>query len=233
MRRSRRGASRRSAAPSRELACAASPQSSKSSSMASVLITAFEPYDRWTTNASWLSLVEFARDLPAQPAVTTRLYPVDFAIMKQRLAQDLEANFDYAIHLGQAPGIGRIHLEAVGLNVGGSKGENPDLFAPLVHDGPVAYRSTLPLAAMSAKLRRAGIPAQLSYHAGTYLCNATLYYSCYLAERLGLDTQAAFVHLPLDLSQTIEFAENLPALPAAISAAALRLIVEELADERI
>ena len=199
--------------------------------MASVLITAFEPYDRWPVNSSWLALIRFAQELPASPAVTTRLYPVDFEIMKRRLAQDLEADFDYALHLGQAPGAGQVRLEAIGVNVGGSKGEHPDRFAPLVVDGPVAYRSPLPLAGWSAKLRGAGVPAAVSYHAGTYLCNATLYYSCHLADRLGLKTRPTFLHFPLDISQTIETNDNVPTMPTAISALALRLIVEELADE--
>lgn len=197
--------------------------------MPSVLITAFEPYDRWKTNASWLTLIQLTQNLPPAPAITTRLYPVDFALMKQRLADDLRANYDFALHLGQAPGAGRILLEAVGLNIGGSSSQTPDQFRPIVEDGPVAYRSALPLGEWSVKLRRAGIPAQVSYHAGTYLCNATLYYSCYLAEMLGLATRSAFIHVPLDLSQTTGQAQDMASLPAATSAAALQLILEELA----
>ena len=64
---------------------------------------------------------------------------------------------------------GRIQLEAIGVNIGGSSSQSPDQFRPLVDDGPVAYRSELPLGEWSVKLRRAGIPAQVSYHAGTLL----------------------------------------------------------------
>ncbi len=196
--------------------------------MASVLITAFEPYDRWKTNASWLALIQMTQNLPEQPEITTRLYPVDFAIMKQRLAEDMQGGYDFALHLGQAPGSGRIALEAIGLNVGGSSSQTADQFRPIVEDGPVAYRSALPLAEWSVKLRRAGIPAHVSYHAGTFLCNATLYYSCYLADQLGLATQSAFVHLPLDLSQTTGQLSDMASLPAAVSAAALHMILEDL-----
>ena len=34
--------------------------------MKKVLVTAFEPYDRWKTNASWLALVHLTQDLPPQ-----------------------------------------------------------------------------------------------------------------------------------------------------------------------
>jgi len=198
--------------------------------MTSVLVTAFEPYDRWKTNSSWLALVELTRDLPAGYKVVTRRYPVDFSTVKQRLADDLAANYDYALHLGQAPGSGRIQLEAIGLNVGGSGGQTADQFRLLVDDGPVAYRSRLPLADWAVKLAAAGIPATVSYHAGTYLCNAILYLSCYLAEQMALRTQAAFIHLPLDLTQTTGLPQDFASLPAATSAAAVRMILAELAE---
>ncbi|MCE9553465.1 MAG: hypothetical protein K8T91_08835 [Planctomycetes bacterium] len=66
-----------------------------------VLITAFEPFGSWTTNASWLALVELTRDLPSDPQVTTRLYPVDFAKVRDRLTQDLAQNYDVAIRRGR------------------------------------------------------------------------------------------------------------------------------------
>jgi pyroglutamyl-peptidase len=197
--------------------------------MPSVLITAFEPYDRWDANVSWLTLVQLTQNLPTNPAVTTRLYPVDFAAVKERLANDLKANYDYALHLGQAPGSTRIQLESIAINVGGSSSQMPDEFRPLVEGGPVAYRSPLPLADWAGQLRASSIPAQISYHAGTYLCNATLYFTSYLAERLGLRTQAAFIHLPLDTSQTVAQAPDMASLPAATSAEALRWILSELA----
>jgi pyroglutamyl-peptidase len=197
--------------------------------MASVLVTAFEPYDRWSKNSSWLTLVRLTQNLPTNPQITTRLYPVDFAAVKELLANDLKANYDYALHLGQAPGSTRIQLETIAINVGGSSTQSPDQFRPLVEGGPIAFRSPLPLGDWALRLRSSGIPAEMSFHAGTYLCNATLYFSCYLAERMGLKTQAAFIHLPLDVSQTAEQARGMAALPVAVGADALHVILAELA----
>jgi pyroglutamyl-peptidase len=193
-----------------------------------ILITAFEPYDVWKSNSSWLALVELTKELPERPKVVTRRYPVDFSTVRERLAEDLKLGFDYALHLGQAPGSTRIQFEAIAINVGGSSQQHPDTYRPLVEDGPVAYRSNLPLAAWAERLRELGIPAQVSYHAGTYLCNATMYYSCYLAERMSLPTQSVFIHLPLDYSQTCEKPHNHPALPTALAAAGIREILLRL-----
>lgn len=197
--------------------------------MPSVLITAFGPYDRWQSNASWLCLMELTRDLPGPMAIATRLYPVDFVQVRQKLEADLRSGYDFALHLGQSPGSGVVRLEAIGINVGGSTDQSPEQFQPLAEDGPAAYRSALPLAAWAQKLRGAGIPAVVSYHAGTYLCNATLYWTHYLAAKLALPTQAAFVHLPLDPSQVAGDAQDRASLPAATGAAAVRLMLAELA----
>ena len=70
--------------------------------MPRILVTAFEPYDRWAENSSWLTLVEFTKELDPRARITTRRYPVDLFELRQRLTSDLAADYDYAIHLGQA-----------------------------------------------------------------------------------------------------------------------------------
>ena len=85
--------------------------------MPSVLLTAFEPYGCWPTNASCLALDELSRDMPSSLQITVRLLPVDFDVVKPRLAEQLSADYDYALHLGQAPGSMQLQLEAIGLNV--------------------------------------------------------------------------------------------------------------------
>jgi pyroglutamyl-peptidase len=200
--------------------------------MPRILITAFGPYSCWSTNASWLTIVEFTKDIPDMAQVVTRRYPVDFKETRRLLEEDLRQGFDYALHLGQAPGSSSIQLETIGINVGGHSSQHPDEFQPLVDDGPVAFRSQLPMARLAAELRDCGIPAHVSYHAGTYLCNATLYLSHFLAQKFEFTTRSAFIHLPLDVSQVLHDGDDdLPSLPANTAARALRIIVEHIAQE--
>lgn len=201
--------------------------------MRRVLLTAFEPYDRWRENASWLALMEVAREPVSGLKLITRRYPVDFVLARRRLEEDLAQPPDVALHLGQAPGLGRIHLEAIALNVGGHSAELPDAFQPLVPGGPVAYRSGLPLAEWAAGLRAQGIPCQVSYHAGTYLCNALFYLALHLAAERGLPLQAAFVHLPLAPSQVLDQRQDWPTLPTPLCAQAVRWILRQLAQPEI
>jgi pyroglutamyl-peptidase len=198
--------------------------------MTKVLVTAFEPYDRFGSNSSWSCLLELTRELPARPTIVTRRYPVDFAQVRRQLETDLAAGYDFALHLGQAPGSARIELETFGVNLGVDPADKHGTPHPLAADGPAAYQSSLPLADWADKLRAAGVPAAVSYHAGTYLCNAMLYWSHYLAERLALTTRSTFVHLPLDLAQAAAEPRETPCLPPTQTAAAIRLILAELAE---
>ena len=197
--------------------------------MPRIFITAFEPYGGWSENSSWLALIEFTKQLGPDTSVTTRLYPVDFEEVAQRLRKDLASDYDIALHLGQAPGSATVTLEAIGLNVGGRSEQRPEDFRRLVEDGPVAYRTALPLNEWASVLRGEGIPTTVSYHAGSYLCNAILYLSHYFAETMNLKTQSAFVHLPLDYSQTLKQGKELPGMPSTMAGRGLQLIVNQLA----
>lgn len=210
--------------------------------MSTILVTAFEPYDEWSENASWLALVELTRHMPPELQLVTRKYPVDFSKIRSLLARDLEAAPRLAIHLGQAPGASRIALEAVALNVRGhvdngrdvSQSEAgrpivyPDGASILAPDGPPAYRSRLPLAELAGKLNAQGVPSTVSFHAGTFLCNACLYWSMHLAHQMDLPTRSLFLHIPLAPQQVAGDRRDLPSMTSAAVAGAIGLIAAEL-----
>jgi pyroglutamyl-peptidase len=199
--------------------------------MPRVLLTALGPYDDWPTNASWLALQELTRELPSDCGLelTTRLYPVSFADVAARLEQDLTGDVDYALHIGQAPRASCVKFETVGINWACDRGKRPEDAWPLVPKGPMAYSSGLPLARWAQLLRGDGIPAEVSHHAGTYVCNATLYLSLHLVTQRKLDTQVAFIHVPVDPSQVLDRQPAVPSSPAAITARGLRLVLDDIA----
>jgi pyroglutamyl-peptidase len=198
--------------------------------MPTVLLTAFEPYDIWKENSSWLALMELTKNLPDVPKLVTRRYPVDFSAAQKKLAEDLKQNYDYALHVGQAPGSSSIRLEAIGLNIGGTASQSPDQHRQLDPNGPTAYRSDLPLSHWATRLRFAGIPAGVSYHAGTYLCNALLYLSLHYAKINGYRTRSAFIHLPLTPHQVVAEGREQASMTSETAVAGLRLILSEIAQ---
>ena len=198
-----------------------------------VLVTAFEPYGDWSANASHLCLQQLEKalqdePLPATLEVITRTYPVEFSGMRDRLWADLQQNVDVALLMGQSPGSASVQLETIALNVG----HEPQAYhqEPLVLEpnGPIAYRSALPLCDWAASLRTLNIPARVSYHAGTYLCNASLYWTLHYAVLHNSALQATFLHLPFDLSQTLSTSKDTPTLPSSISARAVHYLLKQL-----
>lgn len=194
--------------------------------MPQILITAFEPYDCWDENASWLTLLQLTRELPSLPAITTRKYPVDYARTKSLLAEDLKTPYDFAIFLGQAPGHNSVMLESTALNV--RPVDQADHYVPLEPDGPAAYQTQLPLATWAELMRQEAIPAHVSHHAGTFLCNALYYWGHWFTERQRRTCQSVFVHLPLAPQQVVQRGQPLASLPTETTTAALQLIINHM-----
>jgi len=187
-----------------------------------ILITAFEPYERWAENSSWLALCDLTRWYDGDLELVTRRYPVDLSRLSESLSKDLQGDFPLVIHLGQAPGSTHIQLEAIGLNVfrDGSK---------LIDDGPEAYRSNLPIETCASKLREAGIPCRSSYHAGTYLCNAALYLNHHYTRIFGMQTESIFIHLPLSPTQAVKDETHPASMSTPMASAAVAIVMQSLA----
>lgn len=179
-----------------------------------------------------MALVELLRVRPPSANLVTRRYPVDFSRMQTMLMKDLALGFDAVLHLGQAPGSAIVRLEAIAINAGGAIVENGRGMDRLVSDGPEAYRSHMPLERWNQLLQQQSIPAQISYHAGTYLCNAIMYLSHHWAQHHFLQQQTpirvGFVHLPLATEQVAGSTQALPSLPVSTLAQALGTILEDL-----
>ncbi len=189
--------------------------------MCRVLLTAFEPYDRWSENSSWQALMDLTRWYDGPAEITTRRYPVELSRMSESLRKDLQFEYDLAIHLGQSPGSTLIKLEAVGLNVRTDG-------TPLIADAPEAYRSSLPLARCSQALLEAGIPSEISHHAGTYLCNAALFLSQHYVTAFGLRTKSMFIHVPLSPAQAAKDPSPMASMSIPMTSAAIAMILQQL-----
>lgn len=166
----------------------------------------------------------------ATPDATTlvvRRLPVSFARAPRRLAELLaEHRPDLVVCVGEAGGRGRVSVERVAINVQDARipdedGEQPvDL--PVVAGGPAAYFSSLPVKAALLAAREAGVPAEVSNTAGTFVCNAIAYA---LADQLTRmpGARGGFVHVPRLPEQV---AAGAPALDAARSARGIAAVLD-------
>jgi pyroglutamyl-peptidase len=125
--------------------------------------------------------------------------PTKFAAARRDLSELLKRPWAMVLCVGQAGGRAALGLERVAINVNDARipdndGQQP-IDEPVVPGGPPAYFSTLPLKACVQALREAGLPAEVSNSAGTFVCNHVFYVLMHaLADRPGVP--AGFVHLP-------------------------------------
>jgi len=162
-----------------------------------VLVTAFEPYDQWEKNSSWEALIALLSERGASPNVVTRRYPVDLVKLRSRIETDLSQGVDAVLHLGQAPGASELRFEAIGLNVAGVGALWDGEYQAIVEGAPIAYRTSFPVGDWVKDLNSISIPASVSYHAGTYLCNAAMFLSHHWFARRQERPLVGFIHLPL------------------------------------
>lgn len=169
-----------------------------------LLLTYFGPFPGVPVNPT-VALAEGAvRALnTARPdlRVVARELPVSYDGSSTALRTALqEVQPDALISLGVAVGRDVVSLEQVAINLDSAGIEDNDgdrrCDEPIVPDGREAYFSSLPVRASFERLRAAGEPVEISYTAGTYVCNHVFYEGQRISRELGLSIPAGFVHVP-------------------------------------
>lgn len=168
-----------------------------------VLVTGFDPFGGQTVNPSWIAVqqldgteIDDHRVVAAQvPTRFDRSLPVLYELLAEHRPS-------LVLCTGQAGGRSAISLERVAINVIDARipdnaGAQP-IDVPVAEGAPAAYFSTLPIKAMLAAVLGAGVRAEVSQTAGTFVCNQVFYG---LMHRLATDASLAgvrggLVHVP-------------------------------------
>lgn len=99
-------------------------------------------------------------------------------------------------------------MERVGINcddyrICDNAGNQPQ-DCPIVAAGPDAYFVNIPTRQIVKSIQAAGIPARLSYSAGTFVCNHVLYGTRHLLATRYPAKRSGFIHVPYLLSQAAQ-----------------------------
>lgn len=205
-----------------------------------ILLTGFAPFGGEDANPSWQAVAALDGGRIAGHRVVARLLPVEFGASLDALQAALQdARPALVLCVGQAGGRAQLSLERVAINVDDARipdnaGAAP-VDQPVVAGGPAAYFTTLPIKAMLAALREAGIPAEVSQTAGTYVCNH-VFYGLMHALRDTPGVRGGFVHIPYAPAQAARH-PGAPSLPVETIVeglrVALRTAVATAADLRL
>ena len=203
--------------------------------MKKILVTAFEPFGGSRRNSS----LDTLRSLPERIgncALIRAELPVEYDGAGAALAEVLHKTegLSAVVCLGQAEGRGTVTPEFIAVNV--RNGSIPDnagrlcRFEPCEEGGPDGILSTLPVPAIADRLNEKKLPASVSFSAGSYVCNSTMYAALRLTDGTGI--RAGFIHLPLSSEIALEEgkAGRVLSLPQSVLTAAveeaLRVILE-------
>ena len=177
-----------------------------------ILITAFEPFGGEKVNPA-LEAMKLLPDKIGEAQILKLELPTVFKKSIEKVWQHIdEYEPDIVISLGQAGGRACISIERVAINIddttmADNEGNMP-VDQPIFKDGENAYFSNLPIKNMVEDIKKAGIPANISNTAGTYVCNHVMYGILYKIHKEKLDIKAGFIHVPFIPEQVVNKPER-------------------------
>lgn len=194
-----------------------------------IIVTGFDPFGGEKINPS----IECVKALPGIKGVELiRLeLPTVFKKSAKRLNEVInEVKPDAVLSVGQAGGRPGITMERIAINVDDARIPDNISQQPIDEtiqtEGAAAYFSTLPIKRIVKAIREAGISAEVSNSAGTFVCNHIMYQALFAATKVDIPFKAGFMHIPFIPEQTTDK----PSLPLEESTKALQIAIETIRD---
>ena len=181
--------------------------------MKKLLITGFDPFGGELVNPAY-EAVRLLPDVVAGIKLCKLEVPTEFVRSGAILRDALAAGGRAAI----TPE--RVAINLMDARIPDNAGFQP-VDQPVVPGGPAAYFATLPVRRMVEAIEKAGLPAQISNTAGTYVCNCLLYTLLHTAAVEYPGMPGGFIHVPYAL-------EQLPGKPEGTHGLALQQIARGL-----
>ena len=197
-----------------------------------LLLTGFDPFGGQPINPA-LEAVKLVADKIGNIEVVKLEVPTVFYKSIETVDKAIaEVKPDVVLCIGQAGGRYDITPERVAINVNDARiadneGQQP-LDGPIFEDGDTAYFTDLPIKAMVANVREAGIPASVSNTAGTFVCNHLMYGVLYLAAKKYPGLRGGFIHVPFIPSQVVNRPTPAPCLSVEMIAQGLEACIRAI-----
>ncbi|MHA1771743.1 MAG: pyroglutamyl-peptidase I family protein [Candidatus Thorarchaeota archaeon] len=198
-----------------------------------LLLTGFEPFDESSLNPS----AELAKAMDSATVgefkVVGKVLHLDYTRALDEIREAITTHKpSVVLACGQA-NRGAITFEKIAVNalntVRGDNYENIPESDLIERDGPPAYFTDLDVNHLAESLRDEGIPAEVSYHAGTYGCNWLFYNLMHWQATGQLSARTGFIHVPPLPEQVIEkHAISLPSMPLPMIIRSMHIVIEKL-----
>ena len=194
-----------------------------------IIVTGFDPFGGEKINPS-IECVKALPDIEGVELIRLEL-PTVFKESAKRLNEVInDVKPDAVLSVGQAGGRAGITMERIAINVDDARIPDNISQQPIDEaiqlDGEAAYFTTLPIKRIVKAIREAGISAEVSNSAGTFVCNHIMYQSLFAATKADKPFKAGFMHIPFIPEQTTDK----PSLPLEESTKAVQIAIETIRD---
>lgn len=174
-----------------------------------ILITGFKPFNKEIVNPSLMLLPYYNKE-----NITTLPLNVEYDQDALKVIDTIKDNeYDYVLLLGQAGGRKKVTVEGVALNVQNAtipdNSNNLVKHHMIIDDAPVAYQTKIDLVSLVNKVNSEFF--DISYHAGTFVCNDLYYQVMHYISVNNLKAKCAFIHLPYLDNQVVD-KPNMPSM---------------------
>ncbi len=165
-----------------------------------ILLTGFDPFGGEKINPA-MEAVLAVSDSIAGAQIAKLIVPTVFYRSIETVLEAIEKEKpDVVLSIGQAGGRRALTPEKIAINLNeaaipDNEGNQPH-DQSVYEDGPDAYFTSLPVRNMVDGIRSEGLPAAVSYSAGTFVCNHLMYGVLYHIDREFPDVKAGFMHVP-------------------------------------
>lgn len=181
-----------------------------------ILVTAFDPFGGETLNPAQLA-VSLMKDKIAGASIIKLTVPTVFHKSITTVYEEIiKENPDIVICVGQAGGRSHMTIEKVAINLIDARIADNDGNQPVdtttYMDGENAYFSNLPVKAMVSHMKENGIPASVSYTAGTFVCNHLMYGTLYHINKSFPHIRGGFIHVPFIPGQVSSRNDTMPSM---------------------
>ncbi|MDD6885129.1 MAG: pyroglutamyl-peptidase I [Solobacterium sp.] len=180
-----------------------------------LLLTAFDPFGGEKINPA-LEAVKLVKDKIGDVEVVKQEVPTVFVKSVNTVKEAIEREKpDVVLCIGQAGGRFDLTPEKVAINfddarIQDNEGNQP-INQAIFEDGDTAYFTSLPVKAMVEEIKKAGVPASVSYTAGTFVCNHLMYGVLYTINKSYPNIKGGFMHVPFITEQVMN-KKNMPSL---------------------
>ena len=204
-----------------------------------ILVTGFDPFGGEQVNPASRCALKLDGRVIAGVKVAAIEVPTVFGKAPRVVEQAIRQLKPVAvIEVGQAGGAAGIRVERVAVNLEDARQPDNEGNCPVdravVPGGPVAYWATLPTRRIVEAIRKAGIPAFLSYSAGTFVCNHLFYATCHFIATSGMPpcphVMVGFIHVPYLPEQVVD-KPNVPSMSESEILRALQIAIEVAVTE--